>query len=760
MSKGTANRQSDNKPAHATAKNIHIAVKKMIRESGAPKNRQLFAENFLASTHRPPEEIAIFLFGEGRGNMWAKWNPANQRSGKPFEDSKPEPDGQAAEYIHVMEPAPQPGPDAQAEALKQEITDEDIDNFFGFSDRDSGSGAQALQEDALREKNPILTLVEKVKQRARQERRALAGKDSEYSTELSLKNLPNLANKPLEASPDAEAPAAPGQPPFYAEMKTTEVTEEELGIGQEDLEKLEIGSGPPPRTDASSETSTTISEAIIQETARRNGKSEPPAEKDEESGRAAVLPGSLPETGTMQYPEPEFLEGKPSPKPAGVMRENGHRDTMSEVFGAVSKEERTSLLMEAAQGVSSDTVEKGTVSMHGFKLREHSLVEAKVQNMMPSVPNRFHSTVEDAMEILREGLIGFEPLVEKFMKERRWTREEESALQGAYGKTTDHLQSLFDRKYDLDANIRIERRKVSQGKLSDTEKEFSFAVLKSCDPHSNRETNVFDAFAKGAMFLYLIKQRPGSFIHAIGHPEISKPYGQLGGAEGAGISTGLSLYPQNIQLAFLFRCYEETHLLTISNELRDAVIQNPTRPLAGKFENMVRQDVAEFETAVSDTGMPPEKFFEILNAFHTTDTIRSSKELERIFKKARSEGLIYTKTNDVFDALELINDHMVALRMNPVARDFFMKFYLANYPLGEHSGKFYKMFGMCLFDSIEDINKNPIARKAFEEDPNPTVRKCFAKRLETLEFEERKTIISDPEDPNSGSDGEIDFSGV
>lgn len=723
-------------------------VRKMIRGSGAPKNRQLFAENFLASTHRPPREIAIFLFGEGKGNMWENWNPSNQPGKKDFESSKPEPDGQAKEYIHTLEPvnepAPQPGqegkePGTQMQAPQGEITDQDIDEFFDFSRH---APTPAPYES--------MTLAERVKMQVAEEKKALiqAKMPQEPSSEFSIDNLPNLSIGD-ETPQVQEAEGSNTAPELGSEVQ------------------INFDSQPPPQIDASSETSATISDAVIQAAARMNGGSKPPSEapepeppEREEDRRTAVLPGSPPETGNMHYPEPEFIEGKLSPKPAGVIRENGHRDTITEVFGAASREERTSLLMEAAQGVSPDAIGTGTESIGVTLLREHSLVEARVQNLMPSTPNRFHPIMEEAMEILREGLVGFEPLVEKFMRERRWTREEESALQGAYGKTTDHLQSLFDRKYDKEADARIERRKDPQGKLSGTEKAFAFAVIGSCDSRSNHETNVFDAFAKGAMFLYLIKQRPGSFIHAIGHPEISKPYGQLGGAEGAGIALGLGLYPQNIQLAFLFRCYEETHLLTIANELRDAVLTNPTRPLVGKFENMVRQDISEFETAVSDIGLPPEKFFDLLNAFHTTDAIRSSNELERIFKKARSEGLIYTKTNDVFDAIELINDYMVALRMNPVARDFFMKFYLANYPLEENSGKFYKMFGMCLFDSIEDINKNRIARKAFEEDPNPTVRMCFAKRLETLEFEERKTIVADPGDFGPDSGGEMDFSGI
>jgi len=560
------------------------------------------------------------------------------------------------------------------------------------------------------------------------------------------------------------------------------------------VEELDFNSVPPaPPTSEEREVSGTISEAVIQavegdpqeypspDKIKSERSTLPPASMlHSEEPRRAILPGSPPETGftvepgpsasiesgsantlSSDKPGPEFVEGIPTPTPAGVLRSGfGSRETLPEaVFGASNSTERNSVLMEAVHGVPRDAIEEGTSSMVSSDLREHSLVEPRVQNTLSKVPPRFHSTIEQAMEILKEGLGDYGPLVEKFIRERRWTREEEEALKGAYVKTADHLQRLFNKKYDQESETRIERWREFKGKLAPTEKLFASTIIGSSDSRSNHETNIFDAFAKGVIFFYLIKQRPGSFIEAIGHPEISKPYGRLGGAENAGIAAGLRAYPENIQSAFLFRCYEEAHILTIANELRDAVIEKPSRPLVGKFEDMVRKDVAEFETAVSQSGISPEKFFEMLNEGHTTESLRSSDELEQIFKTARNEGLIYNKTNDLFDALELINDYMWALRMNPVARDFFLKFYLANYPLGEQSGKFYKMFGMCLFNSVEEINKRPIAKMAFEKDRNATVRKCFEKRMDTLAFEERKTLIADEDTSGSPSDDETDFSG-
>lgn len=641
------------------------------------------------------------------------------------------------------------------------------------------------------------TLVDRIRRQTEGGKKATPAKKPRdgYSREFSLENIPYLSTSspydrvavseapdlegielPPEEEGDVEgAPVPIGREPAPADYAEMTVAEDPcfLETDEEEVREAEFRIGPAPETGGSSEISTTISDAVVRAAmdAHSNGfhpapagaapasasPVKPPRLRSERptlpppaphvSSESTGFPGSPPESG--------FVEATSSP--AGIMREGQPDGVADAVFDAKNRGERMSILMEAAHGTPAEAIETGTGNLGVLALRDYSIVDTRVQNMMSKLPPRFHPTMEEAMEILREGLVGFEPLVEKFIRERRWTRAEEETLKGAYVKTADHLQKLFDRKYDQEAETRIKEWEEYPGKLADAEKKFAFTVLRAKDPRSNYETNVLDAFAKGAMFAYLIQQRPGSFIEAIGHPEISKPYGRLGGAENAGIAVGLGLYPENIQLAFLFRCYEETHILTIANELRDKVIEKPTRPLVGKFEEMVRQDVAEFETAISDTGLSPEKFFEVLNEGHTSETLRSNPALKRLFKHAAKEGLIYNKADDFFDALELINDYMVALRMNPATRDNFLKFYLANYSLGKDSGMFYKMFGMCLFDSIEGLNKKPIAKMAFEKDANPIVRKCFAKRLETLEFEERKTILmAPPED----SGGELDFSGM
>ncbi len=597
----------------------------------------------------------------------------------------------------------------------QDITDEDIDGLFGFSD--SSQSAELIIEGDSEDSFGGLEVDSVPPAPPTSEEREVSGSIS-------------------EAVIDAAARLNAGREPsnLASETPIPEAAEQGAGthVDSKDL-KSERPTLPPPLMVAA-------------------------PERTEGGRRSAIFPGSPPETQHRDTPDPVFERGTPTPPPVGFLRV-GFPDTIPEaVFGAANKKDRQSILMEAAQGVPSHAIEAGSSSMGSTELREHSMVESRVQNIMSKMPSHFHPLIEEAMEILREGLVGYESLVEKFIRERRWTWKEEEILRGAYLKTADHLQRIFDKTYDKEADNRIKLRRESKGKLADTERLFTFTLIQSHDSHSNHETNIFDAFAKGVGFLYLLQQRPGSFIHAIGHPEISKPYGRLGGAENAGIAVGLRVHSENIRFAFLFRCYDEAHMVTVANELRDKVIKKPTRPLVGKFEHMVRKDVAEFETAVSQSGISPEKFFEVLNQGHTVESLRSSKELEQIFKTARNEGLIYNKTNDLFDAIELINEYMWALRFNPVARDFFLKFYLANYPLGEQSGNFYKMFGMCLFDSVEEIQARPVAKMAFENDPNPEVRKCFAKRLETLEFEERKTIVAGEENTGPDSDDdETDF---
>ena len=527
--------------------------------------------------------------------------------------------------------------------------------------------------------------------------------------------------------------------------------------------------------------------------------------------------------------EPGFVEARPTPAPAGRVSAGPPGDLVDAVLQAADGNERNALLMKASQGVSSDTIEEGMASMRDFKLREDSSVEPKVQHQMYTKHNRrFHPIINEAMETIKEGLcgrkeresekppVGYEDVVEKFMKEDRWTRLEYEEIAMAYGKTADHLQRLFDREFDKewkmpvllrearvlaeaerlfgthgknDRNAEEQLRKADPGlaeaeaifsrngkgdgiesmhrnagigKLADAERGFLYAIIRSRDSRSNRETNIFDAFAKGVAFLYLIQQRPGSYLHAIGHPEISKPYGKkLGGAEEAGITTGLMHYPKNLQYASLFRAYEDAPVPIIAYEMLEELKKDPNPPrwVIGKVEEMVRKDIAEFKNIVSNSGLSPEKFFEILDSCPTTESLKSSDEIREIAKKAAEESLIYNVENDVLDLLELINHYLFFFRMNPGAKEHFLKYYFANYPVEAGFGEFYKMFGMCLFDSMEELNNHPIARLAFEKDFNPTVRKCFAKRLETLGFEERQTLVADPGTP-AASGGEMDFGDV
>jgi hypothetical protein len=395
------------------------------------------------------------------------------------------------------------------------------------------------------------------------------------------------------------------------------------------------------------------------------------------------------------------------------------------------------------------------------------MVEAKVEALKRKIPPRFVGHIDKAMEVLHRNMKGYEPLVKVMMVERRWTREQEEGLAGSLSAASDELQRIFSTMYKEEAVRRVESRQELKG-LADpgeVEKEFAYTILKSKHHEANREMNVFDAFAKGAIFVFLSQQRPRTFMQALGHSEISKPYGTFGGVEGLGVYIGLDLPDpatvhsiSNPLIGLGFRLYMEVHLRSLSDWLVSVASGWPKPQTVGRFENMVKHDVDEFQRAVADTRFNAEMFFQLLGK-EDHSRLREDKSLNAIFLEA-SKGtgsLIYGNADDIFDALEAIVGYMNMLKHDSNARNFFLESYLANYPLDTNGGTFYKMFGMCLFNEKEDIDRHPEVVRAFQKDPDTRIQFHIQEKLEQLQARQTLMGVMASRAAASGEKPEDDF---
>ncbi len=447
---------------------------------------------------------------------------------------------------------------------------------------------------------------------------------------------------------------------------------------------------------------------------------------------------------------PTIIPAEPQPSPEGFVEKGGTPDSiMDALFGATNREARLEEMLSIKQGVSKLALQRGTAPMQMDAFTEESEVSENIERLKGKIPTRFVPFIESAMEVLAKNMKGYEPLVKVMMTERRWTHEQEETLGGALSAASDELQRIFSRMYKQEAVQRVKSRQEIKG-LADpgeVEKLFAHTILSSKHANANRETNVFDAFAKGATFVFLSQQRPRTFMHALGHPEIAKPYGAFGGVEGLGVMLGLDLPdPQTVNnmpnplIGLGFRLYSEVHLTTLAGWLVSVSSKWPRPQIVGRFENMVKHDVDEFQSAVSETRFNAEMFFQVLGR-EDHSKIRSDKSLNSIFEEAAkgSGSMIYGNADDIFDALEAVVGYMNMLKHDKVARTLFLESYLANYPLGTNGGTFYKMFGMCLFNEKDDIERHPEVVEAFQNDPDARVQFHIQEKLEQLEV--RKTLM-------------------
>ncbi|MEM4271961.1 MAG: hypothetical protein QXH30_00005, partial [Candidatus Bilamarchaeaceae archaeon] len=421
---------------------------------------------------------------------------------------------------------------------------------------------------------------------------------------------------------------------------------------------------------------------------------------------------------------PTIIPAEPKPSPAAFMNPPKSPDSIVDALFSATGDERPSLMISESHGVSRKALEQGTAPMEMGAFTEKSMVELKVDDLKAKVPPRFIPYIDSAMEVLKKNMKGYEGYIKALMLERRWTHQQEETLGGALSAASDEMQRIFARMYKQEAIQRVKSRQELKG-LADpgeVEKLFAYAILGSKHPNANREVNIFDAFAKGAIFVFLSQQRPRTFMHALGHPEVSKPYGALGGVEGLGVMLGLDLPDPNTVnsvsnplIGLAFRLYSEVHLCTLAGWLVSVSSKWPKPQTVGRFEHMVRQDVDEFQKAVSDTRFTAEMFFQVL-AREDHSKLRSEKSLNAIFEEAAkgSGSIIYGNADDIFDALEAIIGYMNMLKHDRTARALFLESYLANYPLGMNGGTFYKMFGMSLFNEKEDLERHPEIVEAFQ----------------------------------------------
>ncbi len=582
------------------------------------------------------------------------------------------------------------------------------------------------------------------------------GSPDGYSKEFSIHNLAQLSTLPPRSDEcdfsDLDVPQGnAGSDSPHVEISVT-ASGKGFGITDEDVDRALGGFQPPESIDGSSEASATIIDAIKGEVARRNGGRNPPkfpserptippsaplTRDDPNARRTAMLPGSPPEIG--------IVDSDAVPK--------------SEMTGRTrTRLEELSMMEQAAE-----------IPLGNNKLREKSYVPEYVEGTKQKLPKRFHLYVDEVMGILEKNLKGSEADVEKLIIERRWKIEREQRVLGSIAASADEIQRVFAKMHQDEAVRRV-NLKIDESTMVPAEaiKKWAFTVLSSRSPKdgtklmadSNIELNVFDAYAKAVTFLFLSQMRPRTFIHVLGHPEISKPYGQLGGMEGLGVLAGLDLpdvasahHIANPMIGLAFRHAQECRSTTLIGWLQDIVVRWPKPFIVGRFAYFVEQEMCDFQEAVQDAGFSAERLFQVLNRENNSPSdLRADPVLIHIFEAAcKGPGsVVYTEPDDVFDALEAIVGYTNLLRQVPNAKNVFLGHFLETYPLTTNGGTFWKVFCMCLFTDKEDMEHNPNVVNAFRKDNDPTIRAHIEEEIHGLQ--PRETLIA------SSSDGRDDDS--
>ncbi|MBD3398120.1 hypothetical protein GF412_02920 [Candidatus Micrarchaeota archaeon] len=464
-------------------------------------------------------------------------------------------------------------------------------------------------------------------------------------------------------------------------------------------------------------------------------------EREEDGRRTAVLPGSPPESGLIVEPEEVAPRGEPTGRTASRLSE-------------------LSTMEHAAE-----------IPLENTRLREKSYVPLYVDNAKSKLPERFHPYFDKAMELIEKNIRGYEPDIEKLIVERRWKIEREQKLLGSIAAASDEIQKVFEKMHKDEAVRRVQiRHEDGTMTPSDAIKNWAFTILSSRSPKdetqvmadSNVELNVFDAYAKAVTFLLLSQHRPRTFIYALGHPEISKPYGQLGGMEGLGVLAGLDLPDPkgannipNPMIGFAFRHAQECHSSTLIGWIQDVVVKWPKAHVVGRFAYFVQQEIRDFQEAVKEAGFSAERFFHVLTSEHNSpEALRSDPALKSIFESActGSGKVVYAHPDDIFDALESIVGYMNMLKYSPSPnlKGDFMEHFLGTYPLTSNGGTFWKVFNMCLFTDKKDMEGHPDLVNAFRNDPDRDIQIHIEDAIHQLQ--PRKTLIeavSGPRDDDS-----------
>ncbi len=586
-----------------------------------------------------------------------------------------------------------------------------------------------------------------------------------HSAEFSLANLGNLSQGPVIPTGPAQADGHYAEISVAASGDGFDITDEDIDavLGFKPSESDDVlGFKPSESTDGSREVSTTISEAIVQAAARLNGgrnpvklrsdrptlpppaptvRTEPPERDDTEARRTGILPGSPPETG------------------------------FNVTSSALSKGEMTDRTRRRLNELSS-MEQAAEIPLENTKLREKSYVPVYFQNMIIKLPERFHPYLNEAMEVIGENLKGYEPDVERLILERRWKIEREQRVLGSLSKAADEIQRVFVKMHKDEAVRRVALRS-DEGTMVPAEaiKKWAFTLLSSRSPKdesklladSNTELNVFDAYAKAVTFLFLSQMRPRTFIYALGHPEISKPYGQLGGMEGLGVLAGLDLPNVDAKnpistplIGLAFRHAQECRSTTLIGWLQDVVAEWPKPFIVGRFAHFVEQEMRDFQEAVQGAGFSAERLFQVLNRNDNSPVnLRADPVLKHIFEAAciGPGSVVYNEPDDVFDALEAIVGYTNLLKVVPRAKDEFLEHFLGTYPLSTNGGTFWKVFCMCLFTDKEDMERHPAVVKALRNDRDPKIKAHIEEAIHILQ--PRETLIESSFDDE---DNEIRFS--
>lgn len=479
------------------------------------------------------------------------------------------------------------------------------------------------------------------------------------------------------------------------------------------------------------------------------GDSQIPSPEGEspEDGRTAVLPGSPPEEISPSCPprEGEEMTGRTKDR-----------------LDSMTPEEK-----------------RAEAPLIGIEFRKESRVMGRVEELKLRTPERFHEYIDKAMETLASNYEGTNSLIDKMVAERRWKWGREESIIHSAGLAMGDISNIF-RKMVKDEAIRRYKNREEYSKEGvvtpeEVERDFLFTVISSHEETESKEMCLFDAWAKCVSFMVLGRRRSEDLFYALDHPKISRPYEKLGGMEALGVYVGLELPDldklertakqvgrppdplSSSHIGPVFQLAVEAHLTHLIKWIQKAVLLWPgdDRVIEG-FERFVRDEIKDFQTSVSDAGFTAEMFFQLLQR-EKHDSLREEHSLQEIFERAATGPgrLVYGYQDDVFDALESILDYMYLLRENSEAKKLFINHFLANYPLENNGGTFYKIFGMSLFMDREDMENHPHTIAAFRTDGDLMIRYHVDEVLRRLEGRtSRSTLVDlDQDDIDAAFDG-------